>query len=174
MTEERVVEWASAEDLGADEGYEDIVLPERGRKVRVRYLDTAETTRLALLPDFLGFFALVATLNEDSEAGREGANTLAEGANTADLAAQEILYEAHVAHLAIVRPSYPEPEQPCGSCGAQHPPALWTLRQARRLAKADLDAVVEAALRAREVRALRPFSGDPTPSGSSEPATTSA
>lgn len=162
--------WATSDLLGGDIAYEDILLPILKVKVRVRYLDTVEVTRLQMLPDYAGFLELA------QEFGRliaEGGTSLGDEQES-KMAEETVRYQKHVAHLAIADPEADlERDEKCMSCEMEHPRSLWTLRQAGRLPSADLDFVVLTALRAEGVVSMRPFSEAPTPPDSPVPADTS-
>ena len=155
-------EWATAGLLGPDKGYEDTVLPVMGVKVRVRFLDTVETTRLQLLPDYIGFFALVEQLNSETEG-------LDEDLDPKQIAVDQVAYQAHVAHRAIVDRLHRGVVR-CEDCGDSHVRSLWSLSQARRLLPDDLGHITNIALQAVKVASHRPFSKGLPQNGSSEPA----
>lgn len=164
--EAQEAEWATAKLLGGD--HEDTVLPVMGVKVRIRYLDTVETTRLQLLPDYIGFFGLVEQLNAKAEDAK--AETPPELDSTKMLT-EQVAYQAHVAHRSIVDRMHPG-EVRCEDCGDPHPRSLWTLKEARRILPDDLNHITNIAMQAMKVATHRPFSKVPPQSVSSPPADT--
>jgi hypothetical protein len=166
---EEVREWASPEDLGGDRDWEETTLPAMQKQVRIRYLSTPEVTRLAVLPDLVGFSQMAARLQDPSEEERAKVDTSA-------LVVEEKRYQARAAHVAIMangnRPSMKP--VPCSDCEEDHPRSLFTLKQAERLHPYDLAHVTLIAVQASSLGAVRPFSraaphpDSPQPVNSSE------
>lgn len=160
MAEHEQEIFATSDDLGEDKPWEKLRLPSMNRWVRVRILDTPEVSRLQFLPDLLGFASLLAKIQIDPGS---------EEVKTEELVAENLKYEAHVVHLAVMQTADLTPA-PCDHCTFDHPRALWSPRQAARLQPADLKAVAEVALGGRRLDAVRPFSEDETQSDSALPA----
>lgn len=162
--------WASADDLDAGVLYEEIVLPVRNLRVRVRHLATEEIAQLELLPDLMGWVA------EQSGDAKQKRRTLEESQK---LASRWIHYQARLAHLATMRVNPDAPDfiavaEPCSECGFEHSPSLWKYASTRGMNASDLEAICGIALRVQSVRWVRPFSEAPTPQTTPKSASTGA
>lgn len=160
MADEKV--YATADDLGTEDGTEEITLPNLGKTVCVRMLGTDEMTGLTYLPDLAGFGELAAQVRSNAPEDID--------IDLSKFIVGEIKYQAHAAHVAVVPPggALADPVE-CESCGLEHPPSLWTQRKTRRLHREDLAAICEIAFRARVVERVLPLSPDETESASPEP-----
>lgn len=161
--------FATSGSLGGDEDCIETRLPFMGEWVHVRHLSTPEVARLSYLPDLLGFSMLMAKLQVELAALSKGEKPKEE-VDPGALAAENYRYQAHVAHLAVVKDPTKLDDQPCASCDFEHPASLWTVRQTERLQPKDLEAINRAALNAKALEQMRPLSKDETQPDSSAPA----
>lgn len=166
MSDER--KYAGADALGDDTNTTEVELPMLGSWVTVRFLETAEVARLALLPDLVDFVGIVAKMQATPDK--------LDHDDQARFVAESFRYSAHVAHLAVAHPEADDQSQRCDSCGFDHPQSLWTVKQASRLQPADMETITSAALRGQSqgLASVRPFSRARTQRASRTRARTSA
>lgn len=152
--------YATADDLGpADQRWEEVELPVLGKTVCVLFLDTPTIAGLTFLPDIAGFGELVAEAEEKP--------------TEVDISAyivENVRYQAHVAHVAVIDPDRAQETVTCESCGLKHAPSLWTLDQAKRLQRPDLTAISEIAFKIQALARVLPLSEAETEPASQEPA----
>lgn len=161
-------------DLGGGRDWELVRLPRAARLVRVRYVATHETTRLSVLPDMVEFSRVALRVQLAQAAIRKGEKPPpGPDIDPGEYAADQLRWQARLAHLAVMPGTEIGEDVPCDGCGFAHPAALLSVAQASRLHQDDLSVVTDAALRGRALGAVRPFSEDPTPEGSPGPADTS-
>lgn len=154
--------WASKEDLEAT--HEDYQM-QNGTWVRVRFLPADEIAQQQYLPDLGVYTDLVLALRSKDEEKRNDVDT-------AELAVENIRYQARICHVAIYDPAAsgePGEPVPCPDCvdhrGQQvsHPPSLWSYERCRRLPQRDMTNVTSIALRSQVVGPFVPFSQAETP-----------
>lgn len=159
-TQER--EFATEEDLGPDEAFNEVHLPVLGKWVNVRILGTPEITELTYLPDLVGYGRLARQFVDNPD-----------DVDSSEFIVQQMKYNARVAHLAVVKAKEGLPI-PCEQCGMVHPPSLWSMKQAERLQHSDLSIIVEAAVGVQALMRVRPFSTAETQKDSPEPVSSGA
>lgn len=165
-------QYATAEQLGSTEGYEEVQLPVLGSWVKVRYVDTPEVASASFLPDLADFTKLAAKINDGKQSE----------VDPAEWSIENLRFQAHLVHLAVMHPEADLDEKVlCEDCSVKrpdgtyehevkHPRSLWTPKQASRLQPLDTGTVANITVRANAFASVRPFSTDRTPDVSPEPA----
>lgn len=163
-------EWAVESDLPQNP-WQDIVLPVKGKKVRVRYLAAWELTRLQLLPDLTRFGELMAKAHLMSQKraasnGKPGRKKKEDEIDASEVASENYRYLAEIAHLAVIDPMKMGVQEDCRHCGFRHPVSLWKADRTGLLLPPDLDEIAGTALGTQVMADVIPFSTEETPNDS--------
>ena len=160
--------WAPRNLLDREQMFEDhiLVIKDKEYRIRIRYLDTLEITRLQLLPDYAGYLTAALALQKVMKGEEPGENYNSESAGN-----DTVRYQVHVAHRAIVDTEHPG-EVKCPDCNDTHHRSLWSMEQCSLLTGNLLDMVAAIAVRAEAVVDRVPFLRDQTHLVSSQPADT--
>lgn len=186
--------FATPDMLGGDEATTEMELPVLAVWVKVRFLSQEDVLHLGFIPDYAGFIEMATKASALARKQESGQKLTAKEKRTFQdnriaMEADQLRYQHHLAHLALVHPDVVGPEgqllgdpEPCTDCTppdlasmgqfVRHPKSLWSLTQTKRLSSVDTDIVVAMALHAEHATVVRPFSQDPTPLDSAAPAPT--
>lgn len=171
---------ATGDDLGPSAPFDFADLPDLRKRVWVRLLDAIDVAPLQMLPDLSGWMLKVHEIRGledqkekerlaaelDEETGEEGQKKLA-----SEFAA----WQAQLAHIAVLQDRNMLEKEACADpdCPIEedHAPALWTVRQCRRITRGDLNVITATAMRGQANAWAVPFFTGETPADTSTSAT---
>lgn len=151
-------EWAGPDDVPPP--WVDRVLPDLGKKVRIRLIGALEGAELAYIPEFATFGDLMAEMILESR-GDKDAEDIDQGARLEkrkQLEIEQTRYAVMMAHVAVMDPQADPTPVKCSDCGLEHPPALWTRARTEQLGRRDLRLITSIADREEEIERVAPFS----------------